>query len=320
MDKLQNSRMNENSRGQIILVTGAGSGIGRATAIELARAGHMVYASMPDLEGHSKERWASLRSVASEERLDLRPLELDVQEEASCRAAVDRIVADEGRVDVAMNNAAMMMHGLTEAFRPEQVLQILDLNAVSWLRVNRAVLPVMRRAGKGLLVYTGSGINRLPDPFTGPYAASKAAGDVLAEVMALETARYGIETVIVQPGAYTSGTDHFKNAVRPLDYEVVRQYGKLEGLSDQLADRLDGANLPGRRRDIGEVAEAIRDIIAMAPGTRPRRIDIDPQGREVGKINDLTAQLQRDFFGRMGVADLLEATVSGQHFLNARQA
>ena len=118
-----------------------------------------------------------MSSVASEERLDLRPLELDVQEEASCRAAVDRIVADEGCVDVAMNNAAMMMHGLTEAFRPDQVLQILDLNAVSWLRVNRAVLPVMRRAGKGLLVYTGSGINRLPDPFTGPYAASKAAGD-----------------------------------------------------------------------------------------------------------------------------------------------
>ena len=83
--------MNENSRGQIILVTGAGSGFGRTTAIELARAGHIVYASMPDLEGHSKERWASLRSVASEERLDLRPLELDVQEEASCRAAVDRI-------------------------------------------------------------------------------------------------------------------------------------------------------------------------------------------------------------------------------------
>jgi NAD(P)-dependent dehydrogenase (short-subunit alcohol dehydrogenase family) len=162
-----------------------------------------------------------------------------------------------------------------------------------------------------VLVYTGSGINRMPDPFTGPYAASKAAGDVLAEVMALETARYGIETVIVQPGAYTSGTDHFKHAVGPLDHEVARQYGKLEGLSAQLANRLDGANLPGRRTDFGEVAEAIRDIVARASGTRPKRIDIDPQGREVGKINDLTAQLQRDYFGRMRMADLLEPTVSG---------
>ena len=83
--------MNENSQAQIIVITGAGSGFGRTTAIELARAGHIVYASMlvADLEG---ERWASLRSVASEERLDLRPLELDVREEASCRAAVDRIL------------------------------------------------------------------------------------------------------------------------------------------------------------------------------------------------------------------------------------
>jgi hypothetical protein len=111
------------------------------------------------------------------------------------------------------------------------------------VRVNRAALPVMRRAGKGLLIYTGSGINRLPDPFTGPYAASKAAGDVLAEVLAFETARYGIETVIVQPGACTSGTDHFKHAVGPLEQEVARQYRKLEGLSDRLTDRLDGVNL-----------------------------------------------------------------------------
>ena len=87
-------------------------------------------------------------------------------------------------------------------FRPEQIAEVIDLNAISWVRVNRAVLPAMRRAGRGLLIYNGSGINRLPDPFTGPYAASKAAGDVLAEVMAFETARYGIETVIVQPGAY----------------------------------------------------------------------------------------------------------------------
>ena len=86
--------MNGTSGRQIVLVTGAGSGFGRTTAIELARAGHIVYASKrrDDLEGHSKERWASLRSVAFEERLDLRPLELDVQEEASCRAAVDRNV------------------------------------------------------------------------------------------------------------------------------------------------------------------------------------------------------------------------------------
>jgi NAD(P)-dependent dehydrogenase (short-subunit alcohol dehydrogenase family) len=293
------------SEQNIVLITGAGSGIGRLTALELARAGHVVYASMRDLTGHSADHAAAMRELAWNDSIALHPLELDVRSEASARAAVDLILARHGRIDVAMNNAAMMMHGLTEAFRPEQIAEVIDLNAISWVRVNRAVLPAMRRAGRGLLIYTGSGINRLPDPFTGPYAASKAAGDVLAEVMAFETARYGIETVIVQPGAYTSGTDHFKHAVGPADVETVAQYDRLAGLSDELAERLDKTNLPDRRHDAGEIAEAIRDIVAMAPGTRPRRVDIDPQGRDVTRINDLTAELQRSFFTRMGVEDLL---------------
>jgi NAD(P)-dependent dehydrogenase (short-subunit alcohol dehydrogenase family) len=299
------------SQQQTILITGAGSGFGRLTALELARAGHVVYASMHDLGGYSKEQVSELRAVADKEKIALRPLELDVRSEASARAAVDLILAQEGRIDVVMNNAAMMMHGLTEAFRPEQIAEIFDLNAISWVRVNRAVLPAMRRAGRGLLIYMGSGINRLPDPFTGPYAASKAAGDVLAEVMGLEVARYGIETVIVQPGAYTSGTNHFKHAVSPIDTEVVSQYDRLDGLAGELAERLDRTNLPDRRHDAQEVAEAVRDIVAMTPGTRPRRVDIDPQGRNVNRINDVTAELQRDYFRRLGVEDLLQPSIEG---------
>jgi NAD(P)-dependent dehydrogenase (short-subunit alcohol dehydrogenase family) len=300
---------------QIILITGAGSGFGRVTALELARSGHVVYASMRDLSGHSKRHSEELSDIASTEGIELHALELDVRSEPSARAAVDLILSCHGRIDVAINNAAMMMHGLTEAFRPEQIAEIIDLNAISWVRVNRAVLPSMRRARRGLLIYTGSGINRLPDPFTGPYAASKAAGDVLAEVMGFEVARYGIETVIVQPGAYTSGTDHFKHAVSAADTEVAAQYDRLGGLSDELAGRLDSVNLPGRRHDVREVAEAIRDIVAMAPGTRPRRVDIDPQGRDVQKINEVMAALQRAFFERMGIDDLL-----GVHLPSSQEA
>lgn len=290
---------------QIVLITGAGSGFGLLTALELARAGHTVYASMHDIEGHSKNYYASIADVAATEGLDLHPIELDVRSEASARAAVDMILAEHGCIDVVMNNAAMMMHGLTEAFRPEQIAEIIDLNAISWVRVNRAALPAMRRAGRGLLIYTGSGISRIPDPFTGPYAASKAAGDILAEVMSLEVSRYGIESVIVQPGAYTTGTDHFKHAVSAADREITAQYKKIGGLADELAGRLDAVNLPDRRHDAGEVAEAIRDIVAMPPGTRPRRVDIDPQGRNIEKINAVTDTLQRDFFKRMGIDDLL---------------
>src|SRR3546814_4286071 len=75
----------------------------------------------------------------------------------------------------------MLMTGITEAFDPDQLQRIFDTNASSWLRVNRAVLPVMRRQGHGTLVYTGSTTAHIPEPFLGPYAATKAAGDVLAE-------------------------------------------------------------------------------------------------------------------------------------------
>lgn len=91
---------------------------------------------------------------------------------------------------------------VTEAFTPEQALEVFNTNTVSWLRVNRAALPQMRLQGDGLIVYVGSVTSCILSPFQGPYCASKAAGDVLAETMHYENTRYGIDSVIVQLGAY----------------------------------------------------------------------------------------------------------------------
>jgi NAD(P)-dependent dehydrogenase (short-subunit alcohol dehydrogenase family) len=93
---------------------------------------------MRDPDGADRERTTELAAVAAQERLSLETIYLDVLSEQSSRAAVDRILARYGRIDVAMNNAAMLMVGICEAFRPEQFLEILDRNVVSWLRVNRA--------------------------------------------------------------------------------------------------------------------------------------------------------------------------------------
>jgi NAD(P)-dependent dehydrogenase (short-subunit alcohol dehydrogenase family) len=82
-----------------------------------------------------------------------------------------------GRVDVVVNNAGMLMIGMTEAFAPEQVAQIFDTNAISCLRVNRAALPAMRRRGRGVLVYISSKTAHIFEPFMGPYVASNAAGE-----------------------------------------------------------------------------------------------------------------------------------------------
>ena len=91
----------------------------------------------------------------------------------------------------------------------------------------------------------------------------------------------------------------------PVDGEVTAQYDQLAGLSDELAQRLDQTKLPNRRHDPKEIAEHVAALVAMALGTRPRRVDIDPQGRDVASINTVIAERQRAYFRRLVVEDLL---------------
>ncbi len=289
---------------KVILVTGAGSGIGRAVSEVLARAGHSVYASVRSLD--EREKVDELERFAEREGVDLRPLELDVLSDASCRAAVDRVLFEQGRIDVAVNNAGMLMVGMTEAFAPEQLARIFDTNAVSWLRVNQAVLPAMRRRRRGVLVYISSTTARLIEPFMGPYVASKAAGEAIAEVMGFEVSRFGIESVIVVPGAFTSGTDHFKHAERPAHPAVVAQYGDLPGLASAMPARLeaiDAAN--GGAPEVSAVGDAVRRVLDLPHGERPARVVVDAQQKGIEPLNALHRDKQAAFFSRLGIDDLM---------------
>lgn len=291
---------------KIILVTGAGSGIGRAVSQVLARSGHCVYASMRMASEHGVAQATDAREFADRERVDLRVVELDVLSEISCRAAIDQVLAEQGRIDVVVNNAGMLMVGMTEAFMPEQLAQILDTNAISWLRVNRAALPAMRRQGRGVLVYISSTTAHIFEPFLGPYVASKVAGEALAEVMSFEVSRSGIESVIVVPGALTSGTDHFVHAQAPTSNTVVAQYGDLPELFDTLGPRLnaiDAAN--GGRGDISGVGDAVRRVLDLPHGERPLRVVVDAQQKGVEDLNDLHRIKQAAFFEQLGIADLM---------------
>lgn len=293
------------STSKIILVTGAGTGFGRLAAETLGRAGHVVYASMRDMAGRNRDRADAITAKAKTDGIDVRPIELDVGAEESCRQSVEAVEREHGRLDVVVNNAGMLVIGVTEAFTPEQVLEVFNVNAVSWLRVNREALPQMRAQGQGLIVYVGSVTSCIISPFQGPYCASKAAGDVLAETMHYENTRYGIDSVIVQPGAYTDGTNHFGGARQAADQGVAEQYDRLAGMPEALAGRLDSLAQPGARTDAAEIAERIRDVVAMAPGTRPFRVVVDPQHHGAQEVNQTRAALQREFVRRFGIDDLL---------------
>ncbi|EPU0246044.1 SDR family oxidoreductase [Pseudomonas aeruginosa] len=297
---------------QIVLVTGASSGFGLLTAQQLAEAGHTVYASMRETPGRNAPRVADIAAYATAHGVDLRTVELDVQSDESVKAGVGKVISDNGRLDVIVHNAGHMVFGPAEAFTPEQYAQLYDINVLSTQRVNRAALPQLRKQGRGLLVWVSSSSARGgTPPFLAPYFAAKAAMDSLAVSYASEVARWGIETSIVVPGAFTKGTNHFAHAGAPNDTDVQAAYdtGPYAGVA---AKSLNGlAALEPEDSDASTVAVAITDIVDAPFGKRPYRVYVDPAqdgAEEVFRVGD---RIRREMFRNIGLADLLKPRING---------
>jgi len=293
---------------QIILVTGAGTGIGKLSARSLAEAGHVVYASMRDIAGRNSGRAAEMRSHAAARGLQLHPLELDVLSQASADAAAATIVREQGHLDVVMQNAGHLVVGPTEAFTPEEITRVFDTNVLGAQRVNRAVLPYLRKQESGLMLWISSTTTKggFP-PFMGPYGAAKAAMDSLAVTLAYEIARFGIETSIVVPGAFTQGTDHFPSAGNPADAATAAAYSRYDGVMDRIGERLSA--LTPDDADPQAVADEIVRIVGLPAGQRPMRSVIDFVGDGAKDVFAVSERVRIDFARRIGMADLLEAKV-----------
>jgi NAD(P)-dependent dehydrogenase (short-subunit alcohol dehydrogenase family) len=313
--------MSADSR-SVVIVTGAGSGIGRAIAQSLATSGHTVYSGMRDLEGRSAARVTAARAFAAEHGVTLLPLELDVTSEVSARSAVDQVLAEQGRLDVVVNNAGMLMVGPGEAFTPEQFQRILDLNAVSWLRVNRAALPTMRRQGSGTLVYVGSTTAHVIEPFMATYIASKAAGEAFAESLGFEVTGFGIETVIVVPGAFTQGTEHFAHSESPATTTVMGQYADIAARTATMPARLEAIDRAqdGGPADVDSIGTAVAEVLALPRGTRPRRVVVDAQRKGVDEIAAAADARQEAFFRQLGIDDLIRVPAAQQKERNESHA
>jgi len=293
----------------IVLVTGAGTGIGHLSVKALALAGHTVYASMRDLDGRNAAKVRELRDWAFANGADVRAVELDVLSQASADAAVATIVAERGRLDVVVHNAGHLVIGPTEAFTPEEISKVFDTNFLGTQRVNKAVLPVMRRQQQGLVLWVSSTTTRggFP-PFLGPYAAAKAAMDSIAVTMAYELARFNIETSIVVPGAFTAGTDHFANAGHPADAATSAAYdARYEGLMDQVGARLNALMPP--EADPAAVAADIAYIVGLPHGTRPFRSITDFVDDGATAVTEVAERVREEFAERIGIADLLKPSL-----------
>ena len=155
---------------KVIVVTGAGTGMSRLMARSFALGGdHTVYATMRAVMGRNAAKEDEALSFASRHNVELRPLELDILSEDSIAEAARTVMEEQGRIDVLVHNAAHLYFGITEAFSPAQLLESHNTNAVGAMRVNRAVLPIMRKQKSGLLLWSGSGTSRVVPPFLAPY-------------------------------------------------------------------------------------------------------------------------------------------------------
>jgi NAD(P)-dependent dehydrogenase (short-subunit alcohol dehydrogenase family) len=178
-----------------ILVTGTSTGIGAAIVKVLARSGHRVYATMRNLD-----KSTTLKALAEKEKLDIRFIELDVNSDASVKAAFDNVLALEEHLDVLVNNAGIGVIGAVEEVSLDLHRAAMETNYFGAVRCMQAVLPSMRERRAGTIINIASVAGKVYGQAHGAYCASKAAIEAISECLAQEVAPFGIRVAVVEPG------------------------------------------------------------------------------------------------------------------------
>lgn len=255
-----------------VVVTGCSTGFGRSLSERLARRGDRVYATMRGVDGKNRPAAEDLRSLADDEGLDLRVLELDVTSDADAGAVADRVLDESGAPDAVVNNAGQMFLGVTEAFTPNELARQLDVNVVGIHRVTRGFLPAMRSRGEGLVLNVTSIAGRIGLPFFSVYHASKWAVEGYSLGLRRELAHAGVDVAVVEPGPFT--TELFPRAPRPADRdgragtypeEVHRTWEAMGQAFEELF--ADGQ----KPTDPEMVVDRMVELIDMPGGGRPFR-------------------------------------------------
>jgi len=284
------------SSGQkVILISGCSSGIGYATAIRLARAGHFVYASMRDISGKNASSKKSLESIFVSESLSGKVIEMDVSEDTSIHDAVNQVLREKGSVDVLFNNAGFAIIGAVEDFRRNEVLDQLQTDLYGPIELIRCVLPSMRSKKSGLIINMGSVAGRMGFPFTVPYVISKFALEGLTESLRPELKPFGISVTIIEAGV-----------VKTRFYENMKRAKKSEisVYKDATSKTIEGGRHLFSQPDVTspeDVAEKVFQAI-KENGARIRYV----VGRDAESLLDLMKSKKDEEFERYKMQDFTD--------------
>lgn len=283
---------------KVIVVTGASSGLGRLTALTLARGGHLVYATMRDVSGrNSKSERELLETARNTGEGNLHVVEIDVVDRRSVGRGIDTILEQAGRIDVLINNAGVMNVGVSEAHTVKAVRRQFEVNFFGVVRMNRAVLPQMRARGSGLLIHVSALGGRLVFPFFGIYCASKHAVEALAESYRYELSSFGVDSILVEPGPFQ--TNLIDSSPGADDLARLKSYGRVASTPTAMlrwrTEFLSSKKAPEPQL----VADAIRDLVDMQ-GERPLRTVVGVD-HGLTELNRAVEPVQHDLLAELGV-------------------
>ena len=248
-----------------VLVTGCSTGIGRATAVRLARAGHVVWATA--------RREESIADLAAE---GCRTMPLDVTDEASMQAAVRTVVERDGAVGGLVNNAGYSQSGALETLDPAEVRRQFETNVFGLLRMCQLVLPSMRAARRGRIVNISSMGANFTFPGGGVYHSTKYAVEALSDALRFEVAGFGVQVTVVQPGIIRTAFGETASSVVPAE-----QDGPYADFNVRVALATRSVYERGLLRRLGGGPDRVARAIERALTARvaPVRMRVTPSAR-----------------------------------------
>jgi NAD(P)-dependent dehydrogenase (short-subunit alcohol dehydrogenase family) len=250
-----------------VLITGCSSGIGRSTALRLARSGWTVYATARDPDTLADVKQAGARTLA-----------LDVTDEASMRAAVDTVESAEGAVGVLVNNAGYSQSGAVETVTLDAVRRQFETNVFGVVQLTQMVLPAMRAQRFGKIVNVGSMGGRLTFPGGGFYHATKYALEAISDALRFEVQGFGIDVILVEPGLIVT---EFGEAATASMAGVQTADGDPYGEFNAAVGALTKGAYDGPMRRLGGPPEQVARVIERAIKRRraPTRVKVTASAR-----------------------------------------
>ncbi|UVO06767.1 oxidoreductase [Pectobacterium polonicum] len=241
-------------KSKVILVTGASSGIGEATALRLKASGHTVYAAARRIERMQKLAEA-----------DIRVLPLDVTDSVSVQTVVDTIIAECGRIDVVVNNAGYGSYGAVEEVSPEEGRAQFDVNVFGAVRLTQLVLPHMRAQRSGTVINITSMGGKIYTPLGAWYHGTKFALEAISDCLRLEVEPFGIDVVVIEPGGIKTEWADIA-AAKLLE---VSGHGAYAKQAEAMADSMVGESSRKRQSSPQVIADTIAQAVsARRPKTR----------------------------------------------------